>query len=149
MTAIDRRSLLRAAALLPFAGLGVASARAQTAASEKKHRLVIQVTDNDPARWTMVLNNTRNAQVDMGGPEKIDIEIVAYGPGIYMLKKESPVGERIGELVRSGVQVVACENTMKGLKLSKDEMLTTVGYVPAGVTELMKKQEEGWAYLRP
>jgi hypothetical protein len=38
---------------------------------------------------------------------------------------------------------------MKGFKLSKDEMLPTVGYVPAGVTELMKKQEEGWAYLRP
>ena len=150
MTTTTRRTALRAAALLPLAAaLCATGAYAQTAAPAHKHRLVIQVTDNDPARWTMVLNNTKNAQEDVGGPDKIDIEIVAYGPGINMLKSDSPVGNRIGDLVKTGVKVVACENTMKGLKLSKDEMLTTIGYVPAGVTELMKKQEQGWTYLRP
>src|SRR3954462_8645869 len=98
-----RRSLVLAAALVPLL------ARAQSEA--KKHRLVIQVTDNDPARWTMVLNNTKNAQVDVGGADKIDIEIVNYGPGINMLKAGSPVADRIAELVQSGVKVVACENT--------------------------------------
>lgn len=143
----SRRTLLFAAALIPFAAaLHVAHAQSTPA---KKHRLVIQVTDNDPARWNMVLNNTKNAQDDVGGADKIDIEIVAYGPGINMLKKESPVGTRIADLIHTGVKVVGCENTMKGLKLSKDEMLPVIGYVPAGVTELMKKQEEGWTYLRP
>ena len=145
MSTTTRRHILWTAALLPFA----TPAFAQAPATDKKHRLVIQVSDNEPARWTMVLNNTRNAQVDMGGPEKIDIEIVAYGPGIAMLKKGSPVADRIADLTKNGVKVVACENTMKGQHLSKDDMLGTVGYVPAGVTELMKKQEEGWAYLRP
>ena len=135
-----RRSLLLAAALLPFAS---------HAQGDKKHRLVIQVTDNDPARWGMVLNNTKNAQDDVGGADKIDIEIVAYGPGINMFKKDSPVGDRIAQLAKSGVTFAGCENTMKGYKLSKDEMLTTISYVPAGVTELMKKQEQGWTYLRP
>lgn len=145
----SRRTLLRAAALLPLVAFGLPTAHAQTSSATGKHRLVIQVTDNDPARWNMVLNNTKNAQEDMGGADKIDIEIVAYGPGINMLKKESVVGDRIGDAIKSGVKVVACQNTMKGLKLSKDDMLPVVGYVPAGVTELMKKQEEGWAYLRP
>ena len=140
----NRRSLLLAAALLPFAPL---LSHAQTA--PKKHRLVIQVTDNDPARWNMVLNNTKNAQADMGGADHIDIEIVNYGPGIHMLMKESPVADRIAEMAKSGVKFAACQNTMKGMKLTKDDMLTTVDYVPAGVTELMKKQEEGWTYLRP
>jgi intracellular sulfur oxidation DsrE/DsrF family protein len=152
MLATARRALLRAAAMLPVAAIAFASgAYGQTAtpAPNGKHRLVIQVTDNDPARWTMVLNNTKNAQEDVGGADKIDLEIVAYGPGINMLKKDSPVGDRIAALVKSGVKVVGCENTMKGMHLSKDEMLTTVGYVPAGVTELMKKQQEGWAYIRP
>ena len=144
-----RRLALRAAALLPLAALGLATvARAQPAAPQR-HRLIIQVTDNDPDRWRMVLNNTRNAQTDVGGADKIELEIVAYGPGINMLKKESPEGERIAELAKSGVKFAACQNTMKGMKLTKDDMLTTVEYVSAGVTELMKKQEEGWSYIRP
>ena len=83
------------------------------------------------------------------GPDKIDLEIVAYGPGINMLKKDSPVASRIAEMVKSGVVIVGCQNTMKGLNLTKDDMLPVIGYVPAGVTEVMKKQEEGWAYIRP
>lgn len=151
MPETPRRSLLQIAVLVPLLALAAAGTHAQTAtwAPNGKHRLVIQVTDNDPARWAMVLNNTKNAQVDMGGADKIDIEIVTYGPGINMLKKDSSVGDRIAELVKSGVQVVGCENTMKNMNLSKADMLTTIGYVPAGVTELMKKQEQGWAYIRP
>jgi hypothetical protein len=142
-----RRTLLRTATLLPFAALALSTTHAQTAAT--RHRLVIQVTDNDPGRWNMVLNNTKNAQDDVGGADKIEIEIVAYGPGINMLKNDSAVGARVTEAARSGVKIVGCENTMKGFKLSKDEMLPVIGYVPAGITEIMKKQQEGWAYVRP
>ena len=49
----------------------------------------------------------------------------------------------------SGVAVVACENTMRNQKLSKDDMLPKIGYVQAGVVELMQKQQQGWAYIRP
>lgn len=150
MAAMSRRRILSAYALLHIAGLALAgTALAQTAAPGKKHRIVIQVTDNDPARWNMILNNIKNAQDDVGGADKIDIEVVAYGPGIYMVKGDSPVGTRIDEAIKSGVKVVGCENTMKAFKLDKAEMRPTIGYVPAGVTELMKKQEEGWPYLRP
>ena len=150
MAAMFRRRILSASALLPLASLALAGeAFAQTAAPGKKHRLVFQVTDNDPARWNMILNNIKNAQDDVGGADKIDIEVVAYGPGIYMVKGDSPVGSRIDEAIKSGVKVVGCENTMKAFKLDKAEMRSTIGYVPAGVTELMKKQEEGWPYIRP
>lgn len=149
MSVIARRSVLRAATLLAFPALSIAGARGQTTSPAQKHRLIIQVTDNDPARWNMILNNTKNAQDDVGGADMIELEIVAYGPGINMLKADSPVGARIADLAKSGVKFAACENTMKGFKLSRDEMLATIVYVPAGVTELMKKQEEGWAYIRP
>ena len=147
MTHPARRIAMRALAFVPLAALAVApAARAQAAAP--KNRMVIQVTDNDPARWNMVLNNAHNAQEDLGAAN-IEIEIVAYGPGINMLKKESVVGGRIDDAVKSGVKVVACQNTMKGFKLTKDDMQQTVGYVPAGIVEIMKKQQEGWAYVRP
>jgi uncharacterized protein len=150
MATTTRRTLLRASALLPIAVVALATtASAQTASPAKKHRLLFQVSDNDPARWNLVLNNAKNAQDDVGGAQNVDIEIVAYGPGIYMVKADSPVGSRIDDAVKSGIKVVGCENTMKAFKLDKAEMRSTIGYVPAAVTEIMKKQEEGWPYIRP
>lgn len=142
-----RRSTLLGAAALAL-GASALPAAAQTTPA-KKHRLLIQMSDNDPARWNMVMNNVKNAQDDVGGADKIDIEVVAYGPGINMVKSDSPVAGQIADIVKSGVKVVGCENTMKAMKLEKGQMLTTIGYVPAAVTEIMKKQEEGWPYVRP
>ena len=109
---------------------------------------MIQVSDNDPAKWTLALNNAKNVQDDLGAAN-VDIEIVAYGPGISMLKLESPTGSRIAEAMKANIKIVACENTMHGQKLTKDDMLGGIGYVNAGVVEIMKKQSKGWAYLRP
>ena len=137
--------------MLPLLGLVLAfcgaSAFAQ-AAPTAQNRVVMQVSDNDPARWNLALNNARNLQADLGA-KTVDIEIVAYGPGIGMLKADSVVGNRIGEAVGNGVKVVACENTMRGQKLQKPDMLNDIGYVQAGVVEIMQKQQQGWAYLRP
>jgi uncharacterized protein len=112
-------------------------------------KMVIQVSDNDPPRWNLALNNARNVQDAIGGPEATDIEIVVYGPGIGMLKSDSPVAKRVADALRSGVKVVACENTMKAQKLSRPDMLPGIGYVGAGVVELMKRQQQGYAYIRP
>ena len=112
------------------------------------NRVVMQVSDNDPGKWNLALNNARNLQADLGA-SNVEIEIVAYGPGIGMLKADSVVGNRIGEALGSGVKVAACENTMRGQKLQKADMLGGISYVGAGVVEIMQKQQQGWAYLRP
>jgi intracellular sulfur oxidation DsrE/DsrF family protein len=135
-----------AALLLPVA-LDLNPAFAQSVAGAK-NRLVVQVSDADPAKWNLALNNAKNVQTDLGNAN-VDIEIVAYGPGIGMLKSESVVGNRIGEALGTGVKVVACENTMHAQKLQKSDMLNGIGYVGAGVVEIMQKQQQGWAYLRP
>jgi intracellular sulfur oxidation DsrE/DsrF family protein len=143
---MNRRFLMQAAALasaLPFSWL----ASAQTA-SAKPHKIIIQVSDNDPAKWNLALNNARNLQEDVGA-DKVDIEIVAYGPGIGMLKADATTANRVGDALKGHVRIVACENTMRGQKLSRDDMHAGISYVPAGVTEIMKRQGEGWAYLRP
>jgi intracellular sulfur oxidation DsrE/DsrF family protein len=44
---------------------------------------------------------------------------------------------------------MACENTMKAQKLARADMLNGIGYVGAGVVEIMQRQQEGWTYLRP
>jgi hypothetical protein len=119
-----------------------------TSVAQDKAKMVIQVSDNDPAKWNLALNNAKNIQKDIG-KDKVDLEIVAYGPGIGMLKAESEVANRIQEAVESGVQVMACENTMRNQKLNKTDMNTKVGYVSSGVVEIMQKQQQGYTYLRP
>ena len=114
----------------------------------KRHKLVIQISDNDPAKWNLALNNAKNVQDDVGAAN-VDIEIVAYGPGIGMLKLESPSASRVADAVKANIKVIACENTMRTQKLTRDDMQSAISYVPAGVTEIMTKQGEGWAYLRP
>ena len=113
------------------------------------HKAVIQVSDNDVQKWNLALNNARNVQDDLGGPEATELEIVVYGPGIGMLKSDSPVAKRVADALNAGVKVVACENTMKAQKLSHPDMLPNIGYVTAGVVELMNKQKQGYAYIRP
>ena len=104
--------------------------------------------DADPKKWNLALNNAKNVQTDLG-KGNTEIEIVAYGPGIGMLKLESEVGNRVKEAVGAGVKIVACENTMTSQKLTKDDMFSNIGYVKAGVVELMQKQQDGYAYIRP
>jgi len=113
-----------------------------------KLKVVIQVSDADPKKWSLALNNAKNVQDEVGKANSV-IEIVAYGPGIGMLKFESEVGARVKEAVESGIKIVACENTMHAQKLTRDDMLPEVGYVKAGVVELIRKQAEGYAYIRP
>jgi len=143
-----------AAALLGAAILSASFQGASLAAGEAagpgsgRGKVVFQVSDNDGAKWNLALNNAKNVQQDLGAGN-VDIEIVAYGPGIGMLKLESPVGNRVGEAIDSGVKVVACENTMHNQKLTRQDMLARIGYVKAGVVELMQKQREGYAYIRP
>lgn len=146
---MTRRILLQSAAA-GAAATFLAGAAAQTApiTTVRRHKIVLQVSDADPGKWNLALNNAKNVQQDVGAPN-VDVEIVAYGPGIGMLKSDSVVAQRVTDATKDGVKIVACQNTMRGQKLTEKDMNPAVGYVPAGVTELMLKQSEGWSYVRP
>ncbi|MES2149368.1 MAG: DsrE family protein [Pseudomonadota bacterium] len=139
-----RRAL--AARLFAFAGAATL-ASAASAAKPGGYRVVFQVSDADSKKWSLTLNNVRNAQEELGAAN-VTIEVVVYGPGIGMLKADSEVGARVHEALAAGVAVVACENTMRGQKLSPSDMLPRIGYVAAGIAELIKRQAEGYAYIR-
>jgi intracellular sulfur oxidation DsrE/DsrF family protein len=116
--------------------------------AQEKYRVVFQVSDNDPAKWNLALNNARNVQADLG-KANVQVEIVAYGPGLAMLKAESPVSARLAEALDGNVGLLACVNTMENTKTTKSDMYGGIGYVQAGVTHIIKRQKEGWAYIRP
>jgi uncharacterized protein len=125
---------------------GAVAAPAQPIAPRSK--VVIQISDAEPASWNLVLSNVRNIQAELGAAN-VDIEVVAYGPGIDMVKLDSTVANRVGEATAAGVKIIACENTMHGRQLTHADMLDGIGYVKAGVVEIMQRQQQGWSYIRP
>jgi len=133
------RALILGVALTMFSGC---------APRPDKPSYVIQVSDNDPAKWNLALNNAKNVQAELG-KDNTNIEIVAYGPGINMLKDDSTVANRLEEAKAAGITLYACGNTMKGMKLKKEDLHSAVEVVPAGVIEIGSKQQKGWTYVRP
>lgn len=149
---LTRRTL--AAAGVGFT-LPVASA-AQAEEDKKPHGLAIQVSVNDPAVMTLALNNAVNVAHHYGEVgEEIEIEFVAYGPGLHMLRDDtSPLKDRIKSVSQSipNVTFTACGITMDSMKKAEGReviLLPGVKITQTGVVRLMELQEKGWSYIRP
>ncbi len=147
MTKRNLFALLGAFIFSTFA-LAQTSPQANTNKASQPAKLVIQVSDAEPAKWNLALNNARNVQEELGA-KNVEIEIVAYGPGLGMLKKDAVTNGRIDEASLAGIKVVACENTMRNQKLTKLDIHPAASYAPSGVVQLMQRQSQGWAYVRP
>jgi len=125
---------------------------------EAKHRLAIHVDQNDPQVMNLALNNATNViEYYRAKNEDVDVDIVAYGPGLHMLRADtSPVKDRlkrVKELAFPGnVQFSACNNTKQGMEKTEGKevaILSEATLVPSGVVRLMELQEKGWSYVRP
>ena len=134
----------------------LATPEALAASTKREHHIVFQLTDNDPARMTMVLDNIANVSrfySDKG--DQVEFEVVAYGPGLHMLRADtSPVKERVKSIRLSipDVTFTACGNTIENMEKAegrKIELLPQVAVVPAGLARLTELQEQGWSYIRP
>lgn len=121
---------------------------AHDAPGNKITKVVIQVSDNNPKKWNLALNNAENVQHDLG-KGNVDIAIVAYGPGLPMLELQSIVANRIANATARGVKIIACENTMRKNKLTKADMLANLSYTKSGVVYLVGKEAEGYSYIKP
>lgn len=120
-------------------------------ADGKPHKLVIQVSTDDPQTQAIAMNNAVNLQKDLG-MDNVEIEIVAYGPGLGMLTRQSELSGRVQSLALQDITFSACNNTMKGIEKRTGrmpELTEGVQVVPAGVTRIMELQEQGYAYVRP
>ncbi|MCC2098118.1 MAG: DsrE family protein [Hyphomicrobiales bacterium] len=144
------------AAILAFAMPASAQVKKARLDDGPRHRLIIQVNDNDPQKMNLALNNAANVSSYFAGKgEEVDIEIVAYGPGLNMLiASRSPVSRRVASFQKGmpNVAFTACGNTMRNMKkkTGKDVVLiSNIKVVPAGVTRIMELQEKGWSYLKP
>jgi len=123
----------------------------------KTHRVAIQVDQNDPAVMNLALNNATNIfEYYRTKGELVEVNIVTYGPGLFMLRDNSPVQDRIKQLKNLAfpgkIQFSACNITKQGMEKREGQSITILpeaSLVPSGVITLMELQEEGWSYVRP
>ena len=115
-----------------------------------KERIVLQVSDGDPRTWNQAMNVVGNLKRNYAkrGVES-EIQVVAFGQGIQMLKDDAVVANRVRETMKGGAQMVACENSMERFKLKREVMLDKVSYVDAGVVHIIERQHQGWSVIRP
>ncbi|MCL4471591.1 MAG: DsrE family protein [Gammaproteobacteria bacterium] len=112
------------------------------------NKVIFQVTDDDPQKWYLTLSNAKNVQQALG-KENVQIEVLVWGPGLNMVVLETEMANEIDEAVARGVKIIACENTMIGRRLTRADMHPSISYVKTGVLYLMKRERQGWAYVRP
>jgi intracellular sulfur oxidation DsrE/DsrF family protein len=140
--------LLAAALIAASAAAQVARAAGPaTAVASAREQAIFAVSDADPQKWNLTLGNIANA-IEGLGADGAEIELVVYGPGIAMLKKDSPVADKLAAALRSGVRIAACQNSMRGSRLELADLAPGVDVVPSGVVELIRREHAGWAYVR-
>jgi intracellular sulfur oxidation DsrE/DsrF family protein len=131
---------------------------AAQADNAKIHRVSIQVDQNDPAVMNLALNNASNIISEYRDRrEEVEVEIVAYGPGLHMLREDtSPVKDRIKHIKDASfpakIQFSACNNTKQGMEKKEGHAISVVPeatVVSSGAVRLIELQEKGWSYLRP
>ncbi|MHB0970756.1 MAG: DsrE family protein [Thermoanaerobaculia bacterium] len=134
-------------------GAGVVAALTACASSpgkttQPKHRIVMEVSTDDPKAWEAALNNIENLRNALGAGAST-VELVAHGGGLGMLLgTNSAQSQRMEKLAAGGVVFAACENTMKRKKVTRDDLLPFVTTVDSGVAEVVRKQEQGWSYVK-
>ena len=125
------------------------------AADEKpfaEAHIVLQLSDPDAKRQSMVLNVANNLIKHYGGPDMVDIEIVAYGPGISLLFADTADAERITSLAANGVRFVACMNTMDTIERttgSRPALIPQAQPVQTGVAHLVERSSQGFTVIKP
>ena len=118
-------------------------------ASKKSYKAIFQLDSNDPKIITKTIRNINNALNDPRLEGKLQIELIAFSGGTDAYLKQSPYEDDLSKLVRRGVIVTQCNNTLKERKIDPSEIYNFIAIVPSGVGELIVRQSDGWAVIKP
>ena len=114
-------------------------------------KVVLQISDNDPSKQELVLNVANNL-VSHYGPESVDVEIVAFGPGLRLLFADNTNSKRIAGLASNNVKFTACGNTLTKMTslLGKEPKLNSnAKIVPGGAVRIIDLENQGYKLIKP
>ncbi len=115
---------------------------------DNPRKIVISLHERDFSRVNEVLYNVVNIQKAYG-QDSVQLEVVAYGPGIWAVLKDSPVRARIESLQKYGIVFVACGNTLDTIKRPKSDLIEGVKWVQSGLVEIIERRLAGWVDIAP
>ncbi|MBL7723988.1 MAG: DsrE family protein [Chitinophagaceae bacterium] len=128
--------------------LFTAQIQAQTnSAGPSKHRIIMQLSSNDTLVWKGLMNNLKHLKAGWG--DSVVIEVVAHGPGLdFLTIGKATQQEKITHFKKMGIEFIACENTMAERKIARETIISEAGFVKMGIGEIVRKQEQGWSYIK-
>ncbi|MBO9619522.1 MAG: DsrE family protein [Niabella sp.] len=118
-------------------------------ATKKLYHVIYQMDNGDPKIIEKVLRNLTNALDDPRLKGKLKAELIAFSGGTDAYVKGSKYEDQLKSLVDRGVIVVQCANTLKERKIERNQIYPFIGVVPSGNGELILRQAEGWAVIKP
>ncbi|MEB4589817.1 DsrE family protein [Candidatus Thiothrix sp. Deng01] len=150
-TAVLALVILCCSSYLSVSGATTVTGESKTSEPQTHHRLVIQANKADTDEQDHILSNIVNLQ-KFYGMDNIEIEVVAYGPGIWLVTDKSKFVSRVQSLMLQNVAFTACGNTLDTIEAStgtRPTLLDDVETTPAGIARIIERQEQGWSYLSP
>lgn len=115
-------------------------------------RIVLQVSDREEEVQSRVLNVANNLLKHYGGPDFVDIEVIAFGPGISILAADGAQKDRVSSLAASGVRFIACMNTVETVERitgTRPQLVPAAIPVQAGVAHMVARSGQGYVLVRP
>ena len=147
------KTLLKTIALAALTALPITamSAEPEKPSANQIHKVVFEVSIDGAEKWQGALRNIENTRKELGTETKI--EVVTHGKGVGMLLVKTSVENaelkaKLEQLHADGVVFAACQNTMKREKLEKKDLVELSTTVPSGVSEVVRKQAAGYAYIK-
>jgi intracellular sulfur oxidation DsrE/DsrF family protein len=146
-----QRSVLSRVFVLMCAIVMSGPALAQDEKPFADQKFVLQISDMDPAKQTLVLNVAGNI-LKAYGQDQADVEIVAFGPGLRLLFENNSNTDRIQGLVDQGVRFFACQNTINNMSNTLGEPLKlnpnhTTG--KGGIVRIKELVDQGYMLAKP
>ena len=118
-------------------------------AKKKSYHAIYQLDTNDPKIIDKAIHNINNALSDPRLEGKIQIELVTLSGGTEAVMVGSKFEKDIKELVEKGVIVAQCNNSLMKRNLTRDQIFNFIAVVPSGNGEIIIRQAEGWAIIKP
>jgi uncharacterized protein len=156
---IHRRSIVRAFANVMMIALALASAAPAVGAEPAplpdkpfaEHRVVLQLSDNDSKKQSLVISVAYNL-LKLYDPDKVAIEVVAFGPGVDLLFPDNANRQRIESLIAQGVKFDICLNTVDTIERDtgkRPQYIPAATPVQVGVGQILSLTENGYTLVRP
>lgn len=116
-------------------------------AQDTEHKIVFQMTTDNPKEHKALMNNLRNLKEGWG--DTVQMLVVVHSQGVALVDTENSFTEEIQQFIKEkGVVFAVCENTLRQKNIDKASLMPNLEFVPMGVAEIVTKQEQGWSYIK-